>query len=111
MEVDTGFPIYNLTGNKDYDGHISPGTSVGVREPTGPEPGNNSGAGAIQRRWCMEQRVLDIFLQAQALISEREGMIAENKQREHLDQSMAFTEDSFLQNASLFGHLLEILRS
>ncbi len=54
---------------------------------------------------------LNIKLQMEALISEREGMIAENQQRVHLEQSMAFTEDSFQINASGFTRLLEELRS
>ena len=58
----------------------------------------------------MEQRILDLWLQAQVLISEREGMIAENKQREHLEQSMAFTENEFRLNANAFNTLLEWLR-
>jgi hypothetical protein len=29
------------------------------------------------------------------MITRREGMIAENKQREYLGQSMAYTEDNF----------------
>jgi hypothetical protein len=36
------------------------------------------------------------YAELQALICEREGMIAENVQRKHLGQSMAYQEDSFL---------------
>lgn len=54
---------------------------------------------------------LNIKLQMEALISEREGMIAENQQRVHLEQSMAFTEDSFQINASGFTQLLEAIRN
>ena len=46
-----------------------------------------------------EQHILEIKCRVEALITEREGMIAENKQREHLQQSMAFHEDSFMQVA------------
>jgi predicted amidohydrolase YtcJ len=35
----------------------------------------------------------------QALITIREGMIAENKQREHLGQSMAYNDDAFFKLA------------
>jgi len=38
----------------------------------------------------------------QALICEREGMIAENKAREHRNEAMAYCEDSFLILASKF---------
>ena len=41
----------------------------------------------------------------EALVSEREGMIAENKQREVLDQSMAYTADDFMVNANLMREL------
>jgi hypothetical protein len=53
---------------------------------------------------------LNIRLQMEALISEREGMIAENKQREHLGQSMAYQEDSFAINRNEFDRLLQALR-
>ncbi len=53
---------------------------------------------------------LNIRLQMEALVSEREGMIAENQQRIHLEQSMAYQEDSFRLNANQFTHLLELLR-
>jgi hypothetical protein len=53
---------------------------------------------------------LNIRLQMEYLISKREGMIAENKQREHLEQSMAFWEDSFQKNADEFLNLLNALR-
>ncbi len=54
---------------------------------------------------------LNIRLQMEALISEREGMIAENKQREHLGESMAYWGDSFEINKAAFVHLLEALRN
>lgn len=49
---------------------------------------------------------LDTRLQMEALISEREGMIAENKQREYLGQAMAYVEDSFLMNSKLLNDLV-----
>jgi hypothetical protein len=58
----------------------------------------------------MDQKLLDICLQAQALISEREGMVAENLHRQHCGNSIAYGEDSFLLNANRFTELLEILR-
>lgn len=45
-------------------------------------------------------------VELQKLITEREGMIAENKQREHLGQSMAYWEDSFMQQADKFDKLI-----
>jgi len=38
---------------------------------------------------------LQILARIEALITDREGMIAENKQREAENKSMAYTEDSF----------------
>jgi hypothetical protein len=40
----------------------------------------------------MEKRVIEL----QALICEREGMIAENMQRQAIGASMAFTYDNFM---------------
>jgi hypothetical protein len=40
---------------------------------------------------------LNIRTQMEAIICRREGMIAENKQREHRGESMAYTGDSFAQ--------------
>jgi len=53
---------------------------------------------------------LNIRLQMEALITEREGMIAENKQREHLEQSMAHTEEAFSAIAGQLTWLLDFLR-
>jgi len=39
---------------------------------------------------------MDKEIELQALITEREGMVAENMQRLHIGQSMAYNEDSFL---------------
>jgi hypothetical protein len=52
-----------------------------------------------------EQDLLLIRIQLEALISEREGMIAENLQRVHLEQSMAYCEDSFIINANSINAL------
>lgn len=57
-----------------------------------------------------EFRLLDIRLQMEALISEREGMIAENRQREHRGESMAYMEDNFQINAGAFEKLRAVLR-
>ena len=53
---------------------------------------------------------LNIRLQMECLITEREGMIAENKQREHRGESLAYVEDSFQITNRRFTELLEILR-
>jgi hypothetical protein len=37
-----------------------------------------------------------VEIELQALITEREGMVAENAQRQRLGESMAYQEDSFL---------------
>jgi len=38
---------------------------------------------------------MDKQIELQALLTEREGMVAENMQRLHIGQSMAYNEDSF----------------
>ncbi len=53
---------------------------------------------------------LSIRIRLEVLVSEREGMIAENKHREHCGQSMAYCEDSFLINAQKITELNEELR-
>lgn len=53
---------------------------------------------------------LNIRLQMEVLISERAGMEAENKQREHHGESLAYTEGAFENNRREFVRLLEILR-
>jgi hypothetical protein len=73
--------------------------------------GGRPGPGAgIQKGENMDQKLLCIYLQAQALISEREGMIAENKHREYVSQSIVYAEDAFLLNANKFRELIEYLR-
>jgi hypothetical protein len=57
----------------------------------------------------MDRNLLYIWLQAQELISEREGMIAENLHREYCGNSVAYAEDSFLLNSRAFTELLELL--
>jgi hypothetical protein len=59
----------------------------------------------------MEQKLLDIRLQMEALICEREGMIALNKEREHSGYQVAYNEAAFLKLADLFNHLIENLRN
>jgi len=53
---------------------------------------------------------LNIRLQMEVLITEREGMIAENKQREHHGQGITHTEDEFSAIAGQFIGLLDNLR-
>ncbi len=43
-----------------------------------------------------EQHLLELKIALEELITEREGMIATNFQRVHLEQSMAYEDDSFL---------------
>jgi hypothetical protein len=47
-----------------------------------------------------ERDLLFIRIQLEALVSEREAMIADNLQRAHMGQSMAFTEEPFIDNAN-----------
>ena len=57
-----------------------------------------------------EWHTLNIKLQMEILVTEREGMIAENLQRIHRGESMAYVEDSFqILNAQL-THLLEVIK-
>lgn len=58
-----------------------------------------------------EWHLLHIRLQMESLISEREGMIAENLQRVHFGQSLAYQEDSFQINANQLTQLIEQLRN
>ncbi len=39
--------------------------------------------------------IIDIEIELQQIITKREGMIAENKQREYIGQSMAYGEKDF----------------
>ena len=43
----------------------------------------------------MESRLSQAEIELQALITEREGMVAENMQREHHGESMAFGKEAF----------------
>jgi hypothetical protein len=52
-----------------------------------------------------ERDLLFIRIQLEALVSEREAMIADNLQRAHLGQPMAYCEDSFLNNANSINAL------
>ena len=58
----------------------------------------------------MEKKILDIWLEAQVFISRREAMIAENKQREHHGEGMAYSDEEFFENAGYFQHLRERLK-
>ena len=42
------------------------------------------------------QQVLELQIELEELITEREGMIAANLQRVHLEQSMVYEDDAFL---------------
>lgn len=58
----------------------------------------------------MTYQEIDILLQMEALICEREGMVAENMQREAVGSSMAYTHDNFMILAGQFEQLREILK-
>ena len=58
----------------------------------------------------MNNYQLDIRLQMEELICEREGMIAENMQRHRLEQAMAYQQDSFQILGGRFTQLRELLR-
>jgi hypothetical protein len=58
----------------------------------------------------MEQRLLDIRLHMEMLISVREGMIAENLQRVHNYQSIAYIAKDFDSITIQLSQLLEITR-
>jgi len=48
-------------------------------------------------------------IEIEALIAEREGMSAENKQREHLGQSLAYDEGAFQDLAEKMRSLLQYI--
>lgn len=52
-----------------------------------------------------EQILLEFRIELEELITEREGMIAENKQREVVENSMAYDEGSFSNVASRMSTL------
>jgi hypothetical protein len=54
---------------------------------------------------------LNIRTQMEAIICRREGMIAENKQREHRGECMAYSELEFLNLHDEFMRLNEEIRS
>lgn len=58
----------------------------------------------------MDFKLLDIQLQMEEIICEREGMIAENKQREHRQESMVYGENTFQNLANRLEQLRVILR-
>ena len=49
--------------------------------------------------------------QIERLITEREGMIALNKEREHRGESLAYSEDSFQILANQFAEIEESIRN
>lgn len=55
----------------------------------------------------MEFKEIDILLQMEALKCEREGMVAENLQRVHLEQAMAYQYDSFMVLAGQFSSIIK----
>jgi hypothetical protein len=52
-----------------------------------------------------ESNLLFIRVQLEALISEREAMVAENQQRQAVGSSMAYDEKAFLDNAASINAL------
>lgn len=50
---------------------------------------------AVEQAWLLERQC-----ELQALVSEREGMVAENLHRQHCGHSIAYGEEAFAQNAS-----------
>jgi len=58
----------------------------------------------------MDNYQLDIRLQIEELICEREGMIAENKFRETRGEMTVYREDAFLILGGRFTQLRELLR-
>jgi hypothetical protein len=58
-----------------------------------------------------EWHTLNIRLQMEILITEREGMIAENQCREHLGQTTAYTMDNFQILNEQFTKLWEYLKN
>ncbi len=59
----------------------------------------------------MEKILLDLKIEMEMLITEREGMIAENSQRIHLNQAMAYTDNDFEKVRSKMNLLLSNLRA
>jgi hypothetical protein len=59
----------------------------------------------------MKEHELKQWLRAQAIICEREGMIAENDIRKALDQSPAYSGDDFVSLANQLRQLVENLAS
>ena len=58
----------------------------------------------------MDRRLLDIKIQLEQCITEREGMIAENMQREALGESMAYTSKDFDRVIVGMEYLLNVVR-
>lgn len=55
----------------------------------------------------------ELFYRAriESLVTEREGMIAENKQREHRGESMAYPEQEFMRIAHELRQITDCLQS
>ncbi len=58
----------------------------------------------------MTTEEINILIQIEAIVCRREGMVAENKWREHLGQSVAYTEDNFFGLANELEGLRALLR-
>lgn len=54
-----------------------------------------------------ETKLLQIRIKLEALVTEREGMIAENKQRRHHGESMAYPQQNFTINQTMIESLLK----
>jgi hypothetical protein len=59
----------------------------------------------------MDQRCLDIRLQMEMLITQREAMLAANQERAHHNHTIAYPESAFDDLHTHFTHLLLMLRS
>ena len=57
-----------------------------------------------------ETSLLKIKIQVEEIITEREGMIAENKQREFTDMGMAYGEEQFNKIRNRLNERLEFLQ-
>lgn len=58
----------------------------------------------------MEFKEIDILLQMHSLITEREGMVAENMARYYLHEPPAYYDDAFQKLQGKFEELRSILR-
>jgi len=58
----------------------------------------------------MEKQILDIRIQMEQLITERESMIALNKERETAGNAIAYDEQAFINLAEAFIDLRKFLK-